>query len=95
MQTVTEILSEGRDNAITAARLAEKIGVKKRELTRMIEEERRAGAPICAACGQNPGYFLAKNEKELQEYIDALYFRAGEIFKTRRALMKAREKFNS
>lgn len=84
---ISDILLKGRRNAQTAKELAEILNKKPREITLAIEEERRAGKPICASCGKNPGYFLAETREEMEGYCRALHKRAGEIFKTRRACM--------
>ena len=85
---IFEILSAGKENAKTARELAALLGCEPRVVTAQIEVERREGQPICAACGENPGYFLAANEQELETYCNQLRNRAAEIFKTRQALLK-------
>lgn len=82
---VKELLLEGRENAQSGRDLAARLGCTIRDLTATIEHERRAGVPICAHSGRNPGYYLAANKEELQEYCDALAHRAGEMDKTRAA----------
>lgn len=57
-----------------------------------IERERREGKPICASSSSDsPGYYKPANREELTRYINRLRKRAGEIFKTRRALQKVLE----
>lgn len=93
---VKELLSKGKQNAITANVLCSLLDVKPRVLTRMISLERQAGAPICASsdalCN---GYYLAANKEELEHYCDRLRHRAGEIFKTRKACLDTLEKWDS
>ena len=84
---IHEVLSEGAGNAQTARFLCDMLNIKKRDLTRAIERERREGHPICAATGAHPGYFLAATKEEMLDYCSRLYHRAGEIFKTRRACL--------
>lgn len=84
---IYEVLSEGAGNAQTARFLCDMLNIKKRDLTRAIEKERREGHPICAATGAHPGYFLAATQEEMLEYCGRLFHRAGEIFKTRRACL--------
>lgn len=86
---ISEYLSEGAENARTGRELCSLLHITPRELTVAIERERRAGKPICAATGRTPGYFLAANQEEMQDYCSSLQRRAGEIHKTRRACMKA------
>lgn len=85
---ITELLMTGRSNAQSARELAGILNCDLREISKNVERERRAGQPICAACGENPGYFLAADEAELKNYCDRLYRRGGEIMKTRRQLLK-------
>lgn len=82
---ISDFLSKGKENAVTAKELCNILDIKERDLTQAIERERRQGQPICASCGKVPGYFLAANKAEMQEYCDSLYRRAGEIHKTRKA----------
>ena len=85
---IHELLAEGRENARTGRELANILNCTAREITVQIERERRQGRPICAACGKNPGYYLPKDDQELEEYCDQLKARAVEVFKTRQALIR-------
>ena len=89
---VYEILREGAENARTGRDICCFLNLTPRELMAVIERERRAGAPICASTGKNPGYFLAANRAEMQLYCESLHRRAGEIYKTRRACLDTIEK---
>lgn len=84
---IKEILLEGRENAQSGRDLAARLGLTMRDLTAAIERERRAGAPICAYSGPNPGYYLAASKEEMQAYCDNLAHRAGELHKTRVACL--------
>lgn len=84
---VYEVLLKGRENAITGKEICSILDIKARDLTAAIERERREGKAICASTGSNPGYFIAANREEMERYCNALYRRAGEIFKTRAACM--------
>jgi len=91
---VHELLARGAENARTGRELCEQLGINPRQLTAMIEKERREGRPICASTGtggSRPGYFLAKNRQEMEHYCKRLRRRAGEIFKTRRACLTTME----
>lgn len=88
---IAEILTEGKENARTGKELRIALNITARDLTIAIERERRAGQPICASTGSNPGYYLAATKGEMQRYCDSLRKRAGEIFKTRRACIKTIE----
>ncbi len=85
---VHELLTEGAENARTAKYLCGLLGFSPRELSKTIERERRAGKPICASTGSNPGYFLAANQYEMRQFCESLAHRAKEIHKTRRACAK-------
>lgn len=85
---IHEVLHPGRENAQTGRELSTLLRLPIRELTQLIEAERRQGYPICASTGINPGYFLAADQDEMQAYCNSLLRRAGEIHKTRRACLK-------
>ena len=85
---IHEILPAGRGNAMTGRELANMFGCDIRAITVQIERERRDGHPICAASGENPGYFLPADDEELEAYCDRLKGRAIELFKTRQALIR-------
>lgn len=84
---IHELLSAGRENAIPGRDLAEIMKCDIREITSQIEKERRDGHPICAASGENPGYYLAADAEELENYCERLKGRAVELFKTRQSLV--------
>ena len=85
---IHEILPAGRENALTGRELATMFNCDIRVITQQIEKERREGHPICAASGENPGYFLPADDEELAAYCKRLKKRAVELFKTRQALIK-------
>lgn len=84
---IAELLGVGKENARTGKELAAVLGCDIRDVTAAIERERREGQPICAATGDNPGYFIAADAEELKEYCDNIHHRAAELYKTRRALL--------
>lgn len=86
---ITDYLSKGKENAVTAKQLAAMLQCDVREISAEIERERRRGKPIIASCDpEQPGYYLAESAEELEQYCGRLHHRAGEIHKTRRALLK-------
>lgn len=86
---IYELLTEGKENARTGKELAAHLGCDIRTITEQIEKERRSGQPICAnSRGDAPGYFLADNADDLQDYCDRLKHRAIELFTTRQALIR-------
>ena len=86
---VTEYLFIGKKHARTGKELAAVLHCDVRDITADIERERRQGKPIIASCDPvNPGYYLAETAEELQQYCSKLRHRAGEIHKTRSALLE-------
>ena len=86
---IYEYLTTGKKNARPARWLADVIGCSTRDISRAAENERRAGIPICASTDSKPGYYLAADAEELEEYCNRLKHRGVEIFKTRQSLIKA------
>lgn len=85
---VHELLEAGRANTKTGRELAKSLHCSIRDVTEIIERERRDGQPICAATGENPGYYLAADADELEQYCNQMKNRAVQIFVTRQALLK-------
>lgn len=84
---IGELLGTGADSARTGKELAQVLNCTTRDIARAVERERRSGAPICASCDKPKGYYLAETEEDLEAYCAMLRHRAGEIFKTRRAML--------
>ena len=82
------MLMEGAGNAKTGKEICKVLSITPRELTAIVEKERREGKPICANSGKMPGYFIAATQDEMQRYCNSLKHRANEIQKTRRACIK-------
>ena len=79
---VKDILPAGRANAISGTDLARILNLKnKRDLTQMIERERRSGQPICATT--NRGYYLADSPEEMAQYIESLSHRIHQVTVTK------------
>lgn len=81
-------LPVGKKNAINAARLREKIGVKsERELRQCVEAARLSGQLICSG---NAGYYIPATREEVREYINRIEAQASSMFailKTARTAM--------
>lgn len=89
---IKDYLFKGKENARTAKALAAVLKCDLRDISAKVEKERRQGQPIIASCDpERPGYYLAETAEELQEYCNSLHHRAGEIYKTRSALLKTAE----
>ena len=83
---IYEMLAAGPNNAVSATHLARVLGVHKRDVSKMVERERREGRPICATCNsKNPGYFLPESREEMEHYIKRVRHREAEIAATRAA----------
>lgn len=91
---ITELLGEGAANARTGKDLAAILGCDLRDITLAVERERREGQPICArTTGKTPGYYLASNAEELEQYCNRIKGRAIELFKTRQALLRVLKEY--
>jgi biotin operon repressor len=71
-QAILSCLEYEKENAITAEKIAERVGTDVRAVTRFIERARRDGIPICAYKGTTPGYYLTDSPEELTLYIKTL-----------------------
>lgn len=73
---ISKLLPVGRQNAIPSAALAEIMGCKSvRELQKMVERERLAGAVILSDT-HSGGYYLSDDPAELQRFVRTLNARA-------------------
>lgn len=88
---VHEYLGRGLDTAMTRSELTALLGLERRQVTRAIEAERKAGHPICASVHPPLGYYVAASPEELLAYIESLNHRIREIQQTRDALIEAME----
>lgn len=89
---VYEILFTGEEFAQTGRELSAKLGVTQRQLTAMIERERRQGFPICANTRGKYGYFIPADKEQMQSYLRSLKHREKELALTRRACANAATK---
>lgn len=91
---VSRHLSHGLGNAISGESLVNMLRLKNlRELTQLVERERRDGSPICASTDKrHPGYFLATDADELALYIKALDRRLHNVGLTRKYCAKTLKK---
>lgn len=85
---IADCLGKGADSALPANKLASLYGFHERQITLMIEAERRNGTIICAS---SAGYFLPDSMEEVKMFIWSLEHREKEIRKTREAIEKAAE----
>lgn len=84
---VASILS-GRDNPLTCQEIMSALSLSDpRVVTKLIEQERRAGLPICASNdSKRPGYYLAETPGELESYTRSLRRRVKAVSGTLAAL---------
>ena len=81
--TLFKILPSGKENAVPGWKLVEILGLKDlRDLTQLVERERRDGSPICASTGAEKGYYLADGPEELEDYLRSLNRRVKNINRT-------------
>lgn len=70
---IHEILPSGKANAVPGHSLMATLHLRElRELTQIVERERKDGFPICASTGDVKGYYLAATPGELEDYIKSL-----------------------
>lgn len=84
---ISAFLSHGQENAIPRRELEKLTGMDGRTVRLMIEQERRAGTPICT--NNLTGYYLPATEEERTACVRSMRHRAGEIMKTARAIEQA------
>ena len=81
--TLFKILPSGKENAVPGWKLVEILGLKDlRDLTQLVERERRDGSPICASTGAEKGYYSADGPEELEDYLQSLNRRVKNINRT-------------
>ena len=81
--TLFKILPSGKENAVPGWKLVEILGLKDlRDLTQLVERERRDGSPICASTGAEKGYYLADGPEALEDYLRSLNRRVKNINRT-------------
>jgi hypothetical protein len=87
---VAGVLGVGRESARTATELQALLGLSEpRVVTRQIQRERKAGAPICAISnGEVRGYYLTADPDELGRYIHSLDHRVQAIRGTQEGLQR-------
>jgi len=73
------IIPTGRENAQKGHEFASLLGWELREVTKTIQQLRRAGYLICAS---RHGYFLPDNDEDIEKFANFLSGRAVETQKT-------------
>ena len=86
---IADLLGHGQSAAVPLRNLKELAGLPGREVRRMIEAERRAGALIIS--DNRHGYFLADTQEEVNQFVKSMLRRSGEIAKTARMVGQSAE----
>lgn len=90
-QSIIDYLPHNRGSAVTAAQLGEQLSISTRDVTRAVQAYRLLGVPICASCGEPPGYFIADDPEPLAQYIKSLEGRSREMSATLKSLIDAHD----
>ena len=86
---IADLLGHGQSAAVPLRHLKVLAGLPGREVRRMIEAERRAGALIIS--DNRHGYFLADTQEEVNQFVKSMLRRSGEIAKTARMVGQSAE----
>lgn len=88
---IASVLSEGRGNAVTGREIKRLLDLQSgRDVSSLVERERRGAVPICATCNSNrPGYFMPETPGELETYCRSLRRRIKNVTATLDAMEKA------
>lgn len=87
---IAGMLPRGSENAITTVELLRRTGYAcKRQLTKVIQAERKAGAMIASRTDGQGGYFQPATKEELERYIRSMDHRARQIMVTIATARKA------
>ena len=86
---VYDVLHYGLDNAIPTKDLVQMLGLQSdRELRKMVERERAAGAVILSDCRRG-GYYLSDDPEELLRFTRTLQSRAKNTAKAAQSAQRA------
>lgn len=93
--TISSALMQGRGNALTGREIKRILDLKDgRDVTSLVEKERRGGVPICATCdSRKPGYYLPETPGELEAYNCSLRQRIKNVTATLDAMETALDKW--
>lgn len=91
---ISDYLLIGKENAQTAAQLAEMLELPNvRTVSKMVERERRLGIPICASNDPaKPGYYLTDRADVWARYVKSLSGREHEVARTLNACVDTLDK---
>jgi len=69
---VERILKQGKENALNLTTLANYYKCSRVDIIQQVFMEQENGAPICVNRSGRPGYYLAKNKSEYEEYLQSV-----------------------
>lgn len=96
LKSITDYLLPGEQHAKSARELAYSMNCNTRDITQMVQDERRHGAAICVSRdAERPGYFIAETPADVETCCRQLQDRAQEIYKTRAAMLKTLKKMRA
>ena len=84
---ISRFLMEGSENGLHLQDIVRLTGEDQRTVRKMIHEERRKGIPILS--DNTSGYFLPRDQQELEACVRSLRHRAQEILAAARAIEQA------
>lgn len=87
---VINTLAIGKENAIKQSDIADKTGLNKREIRRIMQSLRHDGYPICSTTYD--GYWLAKNKEDIEQSLTQLSAQVKTLQETIVALLDTKAK---
>lgn len=75
-------LNKGKENAVTLTELRDRTGYSRRVITTCMQILRKDGIPVCSCNSKPGGYFIAKNEEEVTQYLKRLQIIANGLLDT-------------
>lgn len=96
LKSIMDYLLQGEEYAKSARELAYTMNCNTRDITQMVQDERRHGAAICVSRDtEHPGYYMAETPADVETCCRQLQDRAQEIYKTRAAMLKTLKKMRA
>ena len=82
-RSINQILPTGKEHAIPGHDLMVMLGLRDlRDLTQLVERERKNGFPICASTSGGKVYYVAATPDELEQYSQSLSRRIHNMGRT-------------
>lgn len=89
-RALLEAIPTGRENAIHQKVLAAKLGLKPERVKKLIQNARHDGHSICSG---SEGYWIAKNEDEMQRFLSSMKNQAIKRFETTKAMRESLKEY--